>query len=117
MCFFQQSCVINCVQSIVYKTGKFELGNVDYIVVSTYCDAVVLVSIERYLESGQPDRFGIDIWGKLCLFNAVNMEPLYEHYTRRTLHPTDPGGGRERFIQKALEEYVELLLGSLPRKS
>jgi hypothetical protein len=83
---------------------------------SCYCDAVAFVSIEHYLESGQPDQHGIDVWGKVALFDAETMELLMENYTRLPLHPTDPGGGRERFIRKALEEFAELLLKPLPRR-
>lgn len=84
---------------------------------STYCDALVMVSVERYLDSGQPDQSGIIIWGKIGVFDATTMELLYENYTRQTLHPTDPGGGRELFIHKALEEYAQLILGPLPTKT
>ncbi|MFH2001519.1 MAG: hypothetical protein ABIK28_17685 [Planctomycetota bacterium] len=83
---------------------------------SCYCDAVVFVSIERYLESGQPEQSGIIIWGKIGIFDADSMEVLYEYYTRHTLHPTDPGGGRDLFIHKALEEFAQLILGPLPAK-
>jgi hypothetical protein len=86
-------------------------------ILAEYCDALVLVSIERYLESGQPGRSGIVVWGKVGVFDSSSMELLYEHYTRQTLHPTDPGGGRDRYIQKALEEFTELLLRGLPGKN
>lgn len=85
-------------------------------VLSTYCDALVFMTIDRYLESGKPGQSGIVIWGRVAIFDAKNMELLYEHYTRQTLHPTDPGGGRELYIRKALQEYIDLLLGSLPPK-
>lgn len=81
-----------------------------------YCDGLALISVDRYRESGQPDRFGIEIWGRVGIFDARSMDLLFEHYTRQILHPTDPGGGRERFILKALEEFSVLLLGPLPQK-
>ena len=83
---------------------------------SDYCEAVVFVTVERYLESGQTGRQGIDIWGKVGLFDSKTMELLFEHYTRQTLHPTDPGGGRERIIQKAVEEFSGLVFGPLPAR-
>lgn len=84
---------------------------------SSYCDAVAFISVERYLESGQPDKKGIQIWGKVGLFDTSSMELLMEYYTRQTLHPTDPGGGRDRFVRKAMEEFAELLLVHLPAKN
>jgi hypothetical protein len=81
-----------------------------------YCDALVLFSVERYQESGQTDRHGIDIWGKVGVFDARTMEMLFEHYTRQSLHPTDPGGGRERIIQKAVREFAQLVLAPLPAR-
>lgn len=85
-------------------------------VLAGYCDALVFITIDRYLESGQPGKSGIIIWGKVAIFDAATMDQLFEHYTRQTLHPTDPGGGRERYIHQALEEFTEILLGSLPPK-
>jgi len=85
-------------------------------ILTPYCDGVVMISIERYLESGQPSRSGIVIWGKAAVFDAQSMELLYENYIRPTLHPTDPGTGRDRYIRKALEEFVDLLFGGLPPK-
>jgi len=81
-----------------------------------YADALVLISVEHYLESGQPDKSGIQIWGKAGVFDSRTGEMLYEHYTRQTLHPSDPGGGRELYIQKAIGEFAELLLKGLPEK-
>ena len=83
---------------------------------SDYCEAVVFIAVERYLESGQTGRHGIDIWGKVGIFDSSTMELLFEHYTRQSLHPTDPGGGRERIIQKAVEEFAGLVLGPLPTR-
>lgn len=83
---------------------------------STYSDALVFVSIERYLESGKPDQSGIIVWGKVAIFDSLSMELLFEHFTRQTLHPTDPGGGRELFIRKALEEFTQLMLRPLPER-
>jgi hypothetical protein len=83
---------------------------------ATYADALVFVSIERYLESGKPDQSGIIVWGKVAIFDSLSMELLFEHFTRQTLHPTDPGGGRELFIRKALEEFTQLLLRPLPER-
>ncbi|MBU0756294.1 MAG: hypothetical protein KJ645_14225 [Planctomycetes bacterium] len=81
-----------------------------------YSDAVVFLTIDRYLESGQPGKSGILIWGKVGIFDTRSMELLFEHYTRQTLHPTDLGGGRERYIHQALKEFTEILLGALPPK-
>ena len=85
-------------------------------VFGVYCDALVLVNVERYQESGQADRFGMDLWGTVGVFDARTMDRLFEHYTRRSPHPTDPGGGRERIVRKAVEEFAELLLAPLPAR-
>ena len=81
---------------------------------TAYCDALAVFTIERYTVSGQPGRFGIEIWGKMGLFDTKTMEPLFEHYTRQRLHPTDAGGGRDRFIRRAHQSYVKQILGRLP---
>lgn len=83
-------------------------------VFSVYCDALVFIEMERYQETGQADRFGMDMWGTVGLFDARTMEKLFEHYTRRSPHPTDPGGGRERIVRKAVEEFADLCLAPLP---
>ncbi len=83
---------------------------------SDYVDAVVLFSIERYQEAGQANRYGIEIWGKVGIFDASSMDLLFEYYTRQSLHPTDPGGGRDRIIQKALEEFSDLIFLKLPAR-
>jgi hypothetical protein len=85
-------------------------------VMGDYADALVMICVDRYLESGQPGTAGIQIWGKVGVFDSRSGEMLYEHYTRRTLHPTDPGGGRELYIQKAVEEFAQFLLSGLPEK-
>lgn len=85
-------------------------------VFTEYCDGVAIFSIEHYKESGQPGRYGIEIWGKAAIFDSKNMNLLFERYLRQTLYPTDPGGGRDKYIKKALEEFAALLLKKLPKK-
>ncbi len=80
---------------------------------SSYCDAVVFISIKSYIETSRPE---IDIRAKAGLFDSVSMELLFEVSTRRKLHCTDPAVDRQRFMSKAMEDFARLLLQDLPPK-
>lgn len=80
-----------------------------------FSDALLMVSIESFSEPGLPDNEGIEIWGKVTLFDSKTMEVLYEHYIRRNLILSDPGS-REKYVSQALKVFSGELLAYLPDK-
>jgi len=80
-----------------------------------FSDALLMVSIESFSEPGLPDNEGIEIWGKIGLFDSKTMEVLYEHYIRRNLILSDPGS-REKYVAQALRDFSRELLAYLPDK-
>jgi|GEM_PF-3576736 len=80
-----------------------------------FSDALLMVSIESFAEPGLPDNEGIEIWGKIALFDAKTMDVLYEHYIRRNLILSDPGS-REKYVSQALKVFSRELLAYLPDK-
>jgi hypothetical protein len=80
-----------------------------------FCDGIMAVSIESFHEPGRPGDQGIEIWGKVALFDAGTLEVLYEHYIRRTLFVTDPGS-REAYLARAVKDFTRDLLNYLPDK-
>ncbi len=80
-----------------------------------FSDALLMVSIESFSEPGLPDNEGIEIWGKITLFDSKTMEILYEHYIRRNLILSDPGS-REKYVSQALKVFSRELLAYLPDK-
>jgi len=77
-------------------------------------DAVMMVSVEKYAESGRPSREGIEIWGKAALFDSKTMGLLYEYHIRPAFYPSSDSGKREEAVARAVRDFSRSLLARLP---
>ena len=113
---------IGYTDDLLYKKGLHDLRlayrnswNAEPFKKLFFCDGVVMISIESFREPGSPDGEGIEIWGKIALFDAETMGLLYENHIRRNLLITDPGS-RQKYLNQAILDFSRELVSYLPDK-